>query len=104
MKLIWLGVGFLNKTGAEIGFDFIKSAKKTFFIIEKMKKYRKCPALHKWANVIFEQMSPRHDSPFCRKKFFLQSFFFCDSRGGREICSANICLHAIKAVCTAVAY
>ena len=25
--------------------NFIKNAKKSFFVIEKMKKYRKCPAL-----------------------------------------------------------
>ena len=38
IKLIWLGVGFLNRTGAE------KDAKKSF-IIEIIHKYLKCPAL-----------------------------------------------------------
>ena len=42
IKLIWLGVGFLNRTGAEIGYYLDK---KSFFIIEKIKKYLKCPAL-----------------------------------------------------------
>ena len=34
--LIWLGVGFLNRTGAEIGYKLDKKWKKTFFIIEKI--------------------------------------------------------------------
>ena len=38
-------MGFLNRTGAEISYNLIKSAKKSFFIIENAKKYRKCPAL-----------------------------------------------------------
>ena len=38
-------MGFLNRTGAEIGYKFDKNAIKSFFIIEKVKKYRKCPAL-----------------------------------------------------------
>ena len=39
IKLIWLGVGFLNRTGAEIGYylDFLKNAKKSFLTIEKFK-------------------------------------------------------------------
>ena len=45
IKLIWLGVGFLNRTGEEIGYWFEKNAIKSFFITEKIKKYRKCPAL-----------------------------------------------------------
>ena len=45
IKLIWLGVGFLNRTGAEIGYNFIKNARKIIFLIGKIKKYRKCPAL-----------------------------------------------------------
>ena len=37
IKLIWLGVGFLNRTGAEIGYiNFKENAKKSFFIIEKI--------------------------------------------------------------------
>ena len=38
-------MGFLNRTGAEIRYQLDKSAKKSFFIIEKLKKYRKCPPL-----------------------------------------------------------
>ena len=39
-------MGFLNRTDAEIGYKFdVKNAIKSFFIIEKIKKYRKCPAL-----------------------------------------------------------
>ena len=45
IKLIWLGVGFLNRTGAKIGYLLYKKCKKTFYIIEKIKKYLKCPAL-----------------------------------------------------------
>ena len=45
MKLIWLGVGFLNKTDAEIGYQFYKKCNKIICIIEKIKKYLKCPAL-----------------------------------------------------------
>ena len=37
-------MGFLNRTGAE-KVNFIKNAKQNFSIIEKIKKYRKCPAL-----------------------------------------------------------
>ena len=49
IKLIWLGVGFLNWTSAEIGYSFDKKAIKSFFIIEKIKKkHRKCPALTLW--------------------------------------------------------
>ena len=39
IKWIWLGVGFLNRTGAELVINLIKNAK-SFFIIEKIKKYR----------------------------------------------------------------
>ena len=46
IKLIWLGVGFLNRTGAEIGYSFDKNAIKSYFIIEKIQKYLKCPALY----------------------------------------------------------
>ena len=45
IKFIWLGVGFLNGTGAEIGYYLYKKCQKSLFIIEKIKKYRKCPAL-----------------------------------------------------------
>ena len=45
IKLIWLGVGFLNRTCAEIGYYLHKTCKKSFFFIGKIKKYRKCPAL-----------------------------------------------------------
>ena len=48
IKLIWLGMGFLNRTGAEIGYYFHKKCIKSFFVIEKIKKYRKCPALPEW--------------------------------------------------------
>ena len=41
-KLIWLEVGFLNRAGAEIDINVIKNAKRSFFIIEKILKYRKC--------------------------------------------------------------
>ena len=37
--------GFLNRTGAEIGYYPHKKYKKSFNIIEDIKKYRKCPAL-----------------------------------------------------------
>ena len=41
-----LGVGFLNRTGAEIGCKLDKkNAKKSYFIIENIQKYRKYPAL-----------------------------------------------------------
>ena len=65
IKLIWLGVGFLNRTGAEIGYQLDKSAKKSFFIIEKMKKYRKCPPLP----MIFIEVEPHRTS---RKKSYLR--------------------------------
>ena len=40
-------MGFLNRTGAEIGYSFdFKNAIKSVFIIEKMFTNRKCPALH----------------------------------------------------------
>ena len=45
------GIGFLNRPGAEIEaeiaeiINLIKNANKSFFIIEKVQKYRKCPAL-----------------------------------------------------------
>ena len=43
---MWLGEGFLNRTDAERGYyNLIKDAKKLFFVIEKIQKYRKCPAL-----------------------------------------------------------
>ena len=44
-KLICLGAGFLNKTGAEIGYQLCsqKNAKKSIFIIEKIDKI---PKLH----------------------------------------------------------
>ena len=52
IKLILLGVGFLDWTSAEIGYSFDKKAINSFFIIEKIQKYRKCPALqwmsHQW--------------------------------------------------------
>ena len=35
-KLIWLGVDFLSRTGAEIGCQLDKKCKKTIFIIEKL--------------------------------------------------------------------
>ena len=31
IKLIWLGVGFLNRTGAEIGYCFYKKCQKIIF-------------------------------------------------------------------------
>ena len=39
------GSGLLNKTGVEIGYSLDKKCKKSFSIIENIKKYRKCPAL-----------------------------------------------------------
>ena len=45
IKLTLLGVDFLNWTSAEISFSFDIKAIKSFFIIEKIQKYRKCPAL-----------------------------------------------------------
>ena len=39
-------MGFLNRTGAEMGYSFDKkNAIKSFFIIEEIQKYRKYPAL-----------------------------------------------------------
>ena len=32
-----MGVGFLNRTGAEIGFNLINIAKKTFLLLKKLK-------------------------------------------------------------------
>ena len=54
-------MGFLDRTGAEIGCKLDKKCKEIIFIIEKIQKYRKCPALevaeflfrhprHQWAN------------------------------------------------------
>ena len=62
IKLIWLGVGFLNRTGAEIGYYLHKNAKKIFFIIEKIQIYRKCPALGRTktkTSINFEAKSPK---------------------------------------------
>ena len=39
------GSGLFNRTAAEIGINLIKNAKKSFFIIGKIKKYLKYPAL-----------------------------------------------------------
>ena len=44
IKLIWLGVGFLNRTGAEIGWQLYRKCKKSFFIIQKIKKIPKRPS------------------------------------------------------------
>ena len=41
IKLIWLGVGFLNRTLLL----YKEFKKKKHFIVEKIQKYRKCPAL-----------------------------------------------------------
>ena len=38
-------MGFLNRTGAEIGWQIDKKCEKSFFIVEKIEKYRKGPAL-----------------------------------------------------------
>ena len=37
IKLTWLGVGFLNRTGAEIGINLIENAKNSFFLLKKLK-------------------------------------------------------------------
>ena len=38
-------MGLLNRTGAEIDYQLEKTSKKSFFIIEKILKNRKCPVL-----------------------------------------------------------
>ena len=76
IKLIWLGVGFLNITGAEVGYQLDKkNAKISFFNVEKMQKYhflllkkknqkyRKCPALIRFSferdsRIIAEMSTP----------------------------------------------
>ena len=49
VKLTRLGVGFLNRAGAEMGysFDLKKCDEIIFFTVEKCQKYLKCPALPK---------------------------------------------------------
>ena len=37
IRLIWLGVGFLNMTGAEIGYNLIKMQKNNFLLLHKFK-------------------------------------------------------------------
>ena len=44
IKLIWLGVGFLNRTGAEIGYYFDKKCNKSFFYNWKHSKIPKVPS------------------------------------------------------------
>ena len=44
IKLIWLGVDFLNRNGTEIGYRVIVLKK---YVLSIKKKYRKCPALVK---------------------------------------------------------
>ena len=46
IKLIWLGVGFLNRIGAEICYYNLTKNAKTNFFKNKFKKNRKCPALY----------------------------------------------------------
>ena len=54
-------MSFLNRTGAEIGYYFDEKCNKIIFSIEKIKKYRKWPALFflnsevGWALVDVEQ-------------------------------------------------
>ena len=52
-------IGLVQKTVI----TFIKSAKKSFFIIEKIQKYRKCPALGTRARIeleaVLEKLTPR---------------------------------------------
>ena len=38
IKLIWLGVTFLNRTGAEIGYQLFKKCKKNHFLLVKILK------------------------------------------------------------------
>ena len=49
IKLIWLRVGVLNRTGAEIGYQFEKNAIKSFFSIEKINKIPQVPSSAGWA-------------------------------------------------------
>ena len=51
IKLIWLGVGFLNRTGAEIGYQLDKRMQKNHFIIEKIQKYTESAQL--WTQACF---------------------------------------------------
>ena len=93
IRLIWLGVGFLNRTGAEIGFKRAKKCKQSFFIIEKIQKYRKSPALGRsqrfsvyWAaslswspswihrTCLFECISKRIKSATFKNAFKISSF------------------------------
>ena len=44
IKPIWLGVGCLNRTGAEIGYQLDQKCQKIIFLLlKKLKKYLKCP-------------------------------------------------------------
>ena len=61
-KFIWLGVGFSNRTGAEIGYYLVKNAKKSFFIIEKTKKNTKSAQLWQLAS-LWRHTAPRGVSP-----------------------------------------
>ena len=64
IKLIWLGVGFLSRTGAETGHKLYKKCKKSLFIIKNIQKYRKCPALHTHTHThcVFIAL-PHHNRP-----------------------------------------
>ena len=62
------GRGLFNRTGAEIDYYLHKKCKKSFFFVEKIKKYLKCPALQNshivsrlWSGHT-DLFSPRHMS------------------------------------------
>ena len=40
IKLLWLGVRFLNRTGAEIGYSLYKKCKKIFIHFLLLKKFK----------------------------------------------------------------
>ena len=46
IKLIWLGVSFLNRTGAELGYELDKKCKNIFFL--SLKKFRNAESAQLW--------------------------------------------------------
>ena len=59
IKLFWLGVCFLNRTGAEIGYYLDKKCnQKKCVLLKKFKKYLKCPALIKYLAMNFNELYP----------------------------------------------
>ena len=107
----WLGVDFLYRTSAEIGNYLHRKCKnKSFFIIEKIKKYRKCPALGNTVSQFFNRtllknsaiskVISQHPSIRRNKFAFLRSSV-CLCQDIAEKLALKFCLNT-RALCTTV--